>query len=346
MYDIETELSSKQYNSIDLMKIIMSIAVIAIHTEPLVGCENTAILSVYKVVTDLAVPFFFLSSGYLVFEKILDLPKEIQKHRIKVYIKKILQLYITWNILYLPITMYDYILNGKSIIRNLFAFVKGLVFVGCHWNSWPLWYLLSVFYSFVLIYFCMYKKNFSKKIIIIIAGIIYLIANQFTILIEQGNNINRSLQKVTMLMANIFENGRIFTGLFYIVAGLFIAYYRSDILKSIYNKIFILILFCLSLYGKIVLEGLQERMALAVLAVNFFILSICLNIPNSKCWSLCRKLSTKIFLLHMMVYSIFDIVVIKNRYAVGSVCFIVTALVTVLVSIVWNYLEIRITKKY
>ena len=87
----------------------MSIAVIAIHTEPLVGCENTAILSVYKVVTDLAVPFFFLSSGYLVFEKILDLPKEIQKHRIKVYIKKILQLYITWNILYLPITMYDYI---------------------------------------------------------------------------------------------------------------------------------------------------------------------------------------------------------------------------------------------
>ena len=55
--------ASKQYNSIDLMKIIMSIAVIAIHTEQLVGCENTAILSVYKEVTDMAVPFFFLSSG-------------------------------------------------------------------------------------------------------------------------------------------------------------------------------------------------------------------------------------------------------------------------------------------
>lgn len=34
MYDIETELSSKQYNSIDLMKLIM--ALVAIHTESLV----------------------------------------------------------------------------------------------------------------------------------------------------------------------------------------------------------------------------------------------------------------------------------------------------------------------
>lgn len=32
MYDIETELSSKQYNSIDLMKLIMALVVVAIHT--------------------------------------------------------------------------------------------------------------------------------------------------------------------------------------------------------------------------------------------------------------------------------------------------------------------------
>ena len=43
MYDIETELSSKQYNSIDLMKLIMALVVVAIHTEPLVRCENIVV---------------------------------------------------------------------------------------------------------------------------------------------------------------------------------------------------------------------------------------------------------------------------------------------------------------
>ena len=48
MYDIETELSSKQYNSIDLMKLIMALVVVAIHTEPLVRCENIVVLNLYK----------------------------------------------------------------------------------------------------------------------------------------------------------------------------------------------------------------------------------------------------------------------------------------------------------
>ena len=50
MYDIETELSSKQYNSIDLMKLIMALVVVAIHTEPLVRCENIVVLNLYKAI--------------------------------------------------------------------------------------------------------------------------------------------------------------------------------------------------------------------------------------------------------------------------------------------------------
>lgn len=59
MYDKERKLSSKQYNSIDLMKLIMAIVVIAIHTEPLVRCEKIAVLNLYKAISDVAVPFFF-----------------------------------------------------------------------------------------------------------------------------------------------------------------------------------------------------------------------------------------------------------------------------------------------
>ena len=76
MYDIETELSSKQYNSIDLMKLIMALVVVAIHTEPLVRCENIVVLNLYK------------ASGFFVFDKVIFLPKNEQERMISNYAKK------------------------------------------------------------------------------------------------------------------------------------------------------------------------------------------------------------------------------------------------------------------
>ena len=87
MYDIETELSSKQYNSIDLMKLIMAL-VVAIHTEPLVRCENIVVLNLYKAISDVAVPFFFIASGFLVLDKVIFLPKNEQERMISNYAKK------------------------------------------------------------------------------------------------------------------------------------------------------------------------------------------------------------------------------------------------------------------
>ena len=55
----------KKFNSIDLFKFIMSLCVVAIHINPLANCRNQTILALYSTITKLAVPFFFLSSGFL-----------------------------------------------------------------------------------------------------------------------------------------------------------------------------------------------------------------------------------------------------------------------------------------
>lgn len=47
----------------------MVFCVIAIHTEPLVNCNNDIILSVYDSIVRLTVPFFFISSGFLLEKK-------------------------------------------------------------------------------------------------------------------------------------------------------------------------------------------------------------------------------------------------------------------------------------
>lgn len=63
------EKSNKNYNSIDLFKLIMAVCVIAIHTNPLYKCDNKIIVNIYNTVVGVANPFFFLSSGFLIGKK-------------------------------------------------------------------------------------------------------------------------------------------------------------------------------------------------------------------------------------------------------------------------------------
>lgn len=51
----------------------MAFAVVAIHTVLFEGCENDKFLCVYDNLVSLAVPFFFLASGYLLAIK-MDYP--------------------------------------------------------------------------------------------------------------------------------------------------------------------------------------------------------------------------------------------------------------------------------
>lgn len=61
---------ASSYSSIDLAKFLMAFCVIAIHTQPLVNCNNDFILSIYDSVVRLAVPFFLYYFWFLTREKV------------------------------------------------------------------------------------------------------------------------------------------------------------------------------------------------------------------------------------------------------------------------------------
>ena len=42
----------------------MAIAGVAIHTHPLENCTSGDLLKIYEIMVNMAVPFFFLASGY------------------------------------------------------------------------------------------------------------------------------------------------------------------------------------------------------------------------------------------------------------------------------------------
>ena len=87
------------YNSLDLFKFIMSIFVIAIHTHPLEYCNNSIITNFFEVFFKCAVPFFFLTSGYILSAKIREESMDNKIEIIKKSLFKIIKLYVLWSIL-------------------------------------------------------------------------------------------------------------------------------------------------------------------------------------------------------------------------------------------------------
>lgn len=52
------------YNAIDIAKFVMALLVVAIHTHPENEIENKLILDIINCIYSIAVPFFFVASGF------------------------------------------------------------------------------------------------------------------------------------------------------------------------------------------------------------------------------------------------------------------------------------------
>ena len=94
------EKNIKRYDALNIARFIAALLVVAIHTSPIEG--NLGYL-LCNVIARVAVPFFFVTSGYFFYIKF----KENNGYK-KIYIKKLVVLYTVWYILY-------FILRGVSI---------------------------------------------------------------------------------------------------------------------------------------------------------------------------------------------------------------------------------------
>ncbi len=179
---------------IDLVKVLMAFVVVSIHTTtwPLLG------------IREVAVPYFFLVSGFFLFGKMTG-DRTDDLAAIRSWTLKILRLYLIWTAIYLPFTVYGFIQDGLSLKQCLMLFGRNLLFVGENFMSWPLWYLLAMIWSGVLVYVLRALKVPVWGMLL--AGIILAALPHFL-----GDKA---------LFAKLFRDSRnlVFTGPFYIAVG-------------------------------------------------------------------------------------------------------------------------------
>ena len=304
----------------------MSICVVAIHTQPFENCSNPIILNVYQNVVSLAVPFFFIASGFLLSTKLkwpCNSDEDIKT--IKAYTIRITKLYLLWSLIYLPLAVYAYVYldeNSRSFMRHVISYIRGLLLVGQHYNSWILWYLLSVIYALIMIIFLL-KKRFSLYRIAFIGVIIFFVSYFLTFIAKYEGELPVYLMLFQKLIRYSISSGRILQGSFYIPLGMLIAH-RTFGEKIAYP------LFIASFAAMMMTEGLTRSIFVAVCAVSLFVI-VSRFTSDSPVYPFICNMSTVIYFIHMYVWSIsYKILYDKKTY--GMSMFILTVSICIIIS--------------
>lgn len=147
------------YSGLDWLKFAAALLVIANHTGPLHAYYAYADFLLSGVLTRIAVPIFFMSSGFFFFRKLTGDPAEDQR-ALWGYFKKIAFLYGIAILLYLPLNVY------KGYFSDSFTFIgflKDLIFNGAFYH---LWYLPALIIGLYLTYILYVKISLPKLLVI------------------------------------------------------------------------------------------------------------------------------------------------------------------------------------
>lgn len=115
----------RNYKGIEIFRVVAAFLVVAIHTSPLTTYSDTADFIFTRVIARVAVPFFFMVTGYFVLSKGTDVRR---------FLKKTAIIYAASAALYLPINVYAGHLQGWGLTD----LVQQVFFEGTFYHLWYL----------------------------------------------------------------------------------------------------------------------------------------------------------------------------------------------------------------
>ena len=118
----------KQYNNIDLFKIIFAVVVVMIHTTPFMDISETANWYFSNTVANLAVPFFFVTSGFLLFDKLAECQEDNRNESVKKYLLHIIRMYLIWCIIWIPWKALHYYNIGSFTVIDFIKYIRNIIF--------------------------------------------------------------------------------------------------------------------------------------------------------------------------------------------------------------------------
>lgn len=154
-------MKSQTYPAFDWMRIICAFFVIAIHTSVLSSFSETADVFLTGMICRIAVPFFFMVTGFFLMPKISNCFHLVIKEE-----KKLITMYAAAILLYLPLNLYA----GQYFFKDFSSLFRAIFLDGTFYH---LWYFPAVAEGILLL--SLLQRFFNRKICMVFCVILYLI---------------------------------------------------------------------------------------------------------------------------------------------------------------------------
>lgn len=317
----------ERFHAIDLFKFLMVIVVIAIHTNPFVQCQSIIIDQIAIIIEDMANPFFFMVSGYLIAFKWGD---NWNQHEL--YIRRKLaatvRLYTVWTLISFPLSLYGYVISGNGVVSCIFSYIKYYLFVGKLYNSYHLWYLLAMIYA-MLVMWALVRRKRGIQYFLITGILMYMMSFLFS-WFRQSDQVNGLLVLAGKIFYFVFNGGGVFTGMLYMSMGIWIKERGKTGILTCAGGI---------LAGILVRYGLSQELGNMLSSVMFFIMVINMKFPAHPCYIVFRKLSKYMYLSHLLCFSFYSFMIIDQPNKLGVDSFFMTTVLSVIAAAVITYVK-------
>lgn len=293
------------YNAVDICKWVMAIFVVMLHAHPFADISADWDYYTSGVLTRLAVPYFFVASGFLLFSK---MPVgEISRDKIRRYCMRLGKLLIVWTVVYLPIAVYE-VWHSTGHIHKFLLIARSTVFNGA--VIYHLWYLYASIVAVLTIYF-LFSKGFKLRWIIVLSLFLYIIvvfAHSYHELYTQYLAEVWIVKIFVDFFCTFFAADNGWTvGLLYMSMGIFFAWHRRNYSISM---ICVSLLLCVIAFGResyfikeysLTNKAPMVNQASYIMLLLFsflFLMTINLNIKDNAIYKHLREQSLFIYLVH------------------------------------------------
>ena len=116
----------KEYRALDFSKFVAAFLVAAIHIPPFEEAAPVFSHEFQQVICRMAVPFFFVCTGYFIGEKITD------KGKVRKYLFHIIKMYVWWSLLYLIPIIERFWEKKRSAAGNLLELARRFFLIGSY----------------------------------------------------------------------------------------------------------------------------------------------------------------------------------------------------------------------